>query len=379
MTSEAAEQHEEFLQEVGAGIDAHTSRMREGILQMLTLYLKQQQIIIRESLRAEAECRERAILDEKREVEVELNSARNDIQKQKTIIRNLVLMLGDAHQRLWWQRRFRDWVSWLLKKRQRRQLDWTLKRSGNILRTYHLYAQWRLFAAARRQQRLALAEQSQWKLREAELLAQVEALKERAEEERRRSDCLEEKMKAAFVRGVCALNKEAVQVLRGTQETEDVEEPRATPSRLFDARSTRLQSTRASHTPSTTARFDILQGQASSSAAAAAEATTPTAATGTATTAAPLGGRMIQQRQGMGRQEHQQMCPLHHVPTPGPPCHICYAPDTCTYNTRPVPHQPFVVSVDPSAVRSYGTTPASQRPPHISRTAVKTGRSRAAF
>ncbi|KAF8290769.1 putative Centrosomal protein POC5 [Trypanosoma cruzi] len=364
----------DFLREVGHGIDTHTSRMREDILLLLSPYIGEQLRLMRESLRAEAERREQVLMDEKREIEASLIVAEENIQKQKKLVQALALTLGDAHKRLWWRRRFRDWLEWILKKRQQRQLCRTMIQTGNMMRKHHFYAQWRLFAASRRQRKHALAEESRWSRREAELLAEAEALKGIVEEERRRSDGLEEKMKAAFVRGVCALNKEAVQVLRGAQTVEEeVGESKGVPPRLYDARTVRLPSTRTSHTPSTTARFEGLPIQKTTTA------TTAPAATATITPIGPVCSQegYSYQYTGVPQQASSQAtCPLHHVCPPGPPCHVCYAPDTCAYNVRSSPHQPFVVSVDPSAVRSYGDTPASQRPPHVARRPVRTERPR---
>ncbi|RNF19641.1 uncharacterized protein Tco025E_04018 [Trypanosoma conorhini] len=327
---------------------------------------------MKESLRAEAEQRERALKEEKREVEAALGAAEANVRRQQTLVRGLARLLGDVHRRLWWQRRFQDWLGWAARRRQLRQLGRVMAHAGNVTHTRHAYTQWRLFACTRRESKFARAEESRWRCREAELLAEVEALKGLAEEERRRSDGLEERMKAAFVRGVCALNKEAVQVLRGTQtaaaaaEAEAGDEAGETGGaprpRLYDARAVRLPSARTSHTPSTTARPEIPPVQRT--------ATATTAPATTATAVAPVGGQeggYAYHFHGVPQQEVSQAttCPAHPPALPGPPCHICYAPDSCAYNARASPHQPFVVSVDPAAVRSYGDTSVSQRPPHM--------------
>ncbi|RNF01149.1 hypothetical protein TraAM80_07199 [Trypanosoma rangeli] len=207
----------DFLQQVGNGIDTHTTRLREDILLLLLPYLKEHLLVMKESLRAEAEHREQALQEEKREMEASLGAAEASVRQQQTLARGLVRLLGEAHRRLWWQRRFHDWQGWVAKRRQQRQLGRIVTHAANMTQARHFYTQWRLFALTRRECKFTLAEESRWKCRETELLAEVEALKGLVEEERRRSDGLEEKMKTAFVRGVCALNREAVQVLRGTQ------------------------------------------------------------------------------------------------------------------------------------------------------------------
>lgn len=372
VTEERTELFAEFLQDVGRGIDTHTSRMREDIIAMLSFYIRRQLSSIRQSLRQEAERREEALMDEKAKAEALVGVAQESVQKQKTVLQDMVAMLGEAQRRLWCQRRFRSWRDWLARKQQQRRISGNLERFSNTLRAYHIYTQWRLFAAARRQHKITLADQMQWRCRETELLAQVEALKEIVEAERRRSDGLEEKMKMALVRGVCALNKEAVQVLRGTHtaeeeraeaertETERAQvraeeaETQAAPSRPHEAQTTRLPSMRTSQTLGSSARFEGHPAQTPTTMAAAA--------------AGHSAGHDVFRHtpHGVPREGHRRAaCPVHSFAPPGPPCHVCYAPDTCPYSPRSLSHTPFIVSVDPAAVRSYGDTPASQRPPNI--------------
>ncbi|ORC85231.1 uncharacterized protein TM35_000372040 [Trypanosoma theileri] len=411
MSEEAVLQKERFLQNVGKSIDTHVSKMRENIVDMLASHLNEQQVAIKKSLQDEAERRERVLMEKKKETEVLLRMAENTSQKQTTLVRRVTGALGDVYKQMFCQRLFRHWLHWVIQKKKKRQLSDVTSRTGNILRTYHVYTQWRLFAAARRQQRLALAEESKWKSRETALFAEVETLKDIVEQERRRSDELEEEARTALVRGVCALNREAVQLLRGTLSTE---EPGVVPTQLYDARTTRLPSTRASGTPSTTARLELPPVHA----AAAATTTTATATTGAATSVTaktitavppasipvppsflpeapsepvpapipvPTSAPAPQRERGVLPMEAQAAHSHQTVPhpslmyqelSPSPPCHVCYAPDTCPYNTAQAAHQPFVVSVNPTAVRNYGVTPLFQRPTHTGRASSRTAHQR---
>ncbi|KAH9588631.1 Pentapeptide repeat [Trypanosoma melophagium] len=406
MTEEAVLRHEKFLQEVGNGINTHTSKMREDILNMLTSHLREQQFAIKRSLQDEAERREKILLEEKKETEILLRIAEDDRQKQMILVRRVTGVLGDIHKQMFCQRVFRQWLLWLIQKKKQRQLSEIASRSGNILRSYHVYTQWRLLAAVRRQQRLALAEESRWKSREAALLAEIDTLKGIVEQERHRSDELEEEARTALVRGVCALNREAVQLLRGTQSTE---EAGVVPSQLYDARATRLPSTRASRTPSTTARFELPPVHATTTPTPTPTPTTtgaagvPTAPTGTTSagvaipvtaktiTAAPVsvsvpasapaqeietGVLPMEAQEAHSHQTMPHASLVYQTLPPSPPCHVCYAPDTCAYNTSQRVHQPFVVSVDPTAVRNYGVTPLFQRSTHTGRASSRTAQQR---
>ncbi|SCU72626.1 uncharacterized protein TEOVI_000420400 [Trypanosoma equiperdum] len=353
MPDGAIGQHEGFLHDVGCNVDVYTSRMREDILTMLGRYVNQQHQSIKESLHAEAVRRENAILDERRKIEVTAVGALREVERQKETMSRLVGGLGNANRRMWMQKRFHDWELWVLRKRHRKKLYKTIECHINGIRAYHVYTQWRLLAAARRHHRLAVAEQSQWKCSEAELVGQLEVLNKVIEEERRHSENLEEKMRTAFVRGICALNKEAVQVLKGAQ----LADPQASPLCPGGMRATRTSPPRYGATRGVSNIFD------GSTFHTGAGTTMTAGRTADAEDATPLTGQFL--------PEIRDCSPTPTKTTPArvtpPRHHACYAPATCAYSARTLPHQPFVVSVDPAAVRSYGDVPASKKPPYVAR------------
>nr|CCC93875.1 unnamed protein product [Trypanosoma congolense IL3000] len=329
MGDDGAEQHDEFLRAIGNNVDVHTTRMRDDILHMLSHYMKQQRRHIRNALRNEATLRENELIEKRHKAEAALESARRTIERQNECIRHVATVLWGANSRCWLQRLFSDWKMWLLKRRQHRRGIALMGCFTNITCAFHAYTQWRLLAAARRHHRLALAEQLQWKRNEAELKGQVQALGKIAEEERRSKEDVEDKLRTAFIRGVCALNKEAVQVLKGSRQSDEAQlsppKPSGTPP------------------PSATAPTQLESHWAPK------------------VSDHPSGSCDKYPPRSTFSQDTVRECPSITAGTSHIQYHMCYAPSSCAYSAKILPHQPFVVSVDPSAVRSYGEVPSTKR------------------
>jgi len=207
--------------------------------------------------------------------------------------------------------------------------------------------QWRLIAADRRHKRTANQELLQCRRREEALHGQIDVFKEELQHAHTANEEIEKKLKAAFVKGVCALNREAVFALR---EGDSVGEARPDGSGGDDVAAIEEILTR-----------DHSRRHSSTGLA------TPSASFGL-----DMGG--VHNPKLSKTACTSGVCPVHHVDHDGNYFHRCYAPRSCEYapgiagleydparsassNPSRRTHQPIIVHADPKAARRYDAGP----------------------
>lgn len=107
---------------------------------------------------------------------------------------------------------FERWKGWAERRLQQRRVSELLQCSNQRIHIRQCWGAWRLFSAAkvlRRRQEVLM------RSRERQLIAETNTLKNQLEITEKRQKETDEQTKAAFLRGVSALNREALQVLRG--------------------------------------------------------------------------------------------------------------------------------------------------------------------
>nr|CCC51693.1 conserved hypothetical protein [Trypanosoma vivax Y486] len=386
MLEEEVTQCDELVVDVGNTIDTHTVRMREDILSLLAASFREHVKNLRVSLEANIANREQTLLKEKLKVETTLSDSRQREKEERERVVYLIEQLAEMRQRLWLQRRFREWESWIARKRHRWSIQQAIECSRHIRQAYHVYTQWRLLAAARRHHAFTRDEELHWKCREAELLTRVEVLEVIVEQEKRRNAGLEDKMRTAFVRGVCALNREAVQVLKGGEGADGFG------SGLLreEEGPSGINSNQSGHTSRGTfvmkgvgARHP--EGVAKNTVAAVEEERATTAKCGfyegevmemeeqqynlSGSIPTNTHGRSLHPRQ-QHNEELREETNLQRQRALPPSFHICYAPNVCAYNVANAARKPFVISVDPKSVRCVGDVPTPKKTANVTRKAL---------
>lgn len=342
----------EFVGEVSAHLAQEAERVRTDTAAHIEDYLRRRGQEMREA--AELECAHRVA-----EVQTELWAAAaardtaTSVQQRRS--GQLARAQGQAAATAALRCRFDTWRRWRDGRREacERAALCALFISRQSL--YHFFLQWRLFAAARRQTAAQQEEGRRQRGRESELLGQLEAYRAALEKERRRNDELDGRLREAFVKGMTALNREAVSALRGSTAEEDA-----------------------------AAIHDILTGKSSllgkSSSSASSEPPPPPSQ--------PLADPQRHSRSSFARHQAPaatapapaDVCPVHHTDAAGRYFHPCYDARHCPYGPQASAdssitsgggssaHQAFVVRADSRSVRSYDAgAPVAQARPSAAR------------
>ncbi|KAK7199990.1 hypothetical protein NESM_000048000 [Novymonas esmeraldas] len=311
-----------FVAEVAEEVSTTCARMNDHVSAMIEEYLRRRVQQVRDSAKQELEVVRQQL--EQRIATAEAGKAVEEEQHLRTKAR--VAQFADtmqrAHTRVHVERAFLTWQRCADLRRARRRMSEELLARTERLGVFRTYVQWRLLAAARRQRRLEVSESQRRGCREQELLGQIEVYQRQLEEERANNVSLSEKLKDAFVRGVCALNREAVQVLHGSEENQD-EDVEAIAEILRSESHSRHRSVTPGHVDSST----------------------------------------------LSHAHPHGVCPAHLVDSRGVFYHPCYAPGYCEYDRRPQPRPqassdaaaaaatPFVVRGDLQSTRTVDSGP----------------------
>jgi hypothetical protein len=315
-----AESDGSFVSEVSEEVHTSCARLNEHVCAMIEEYLRRRVEQVRCEMRQECDIQ---IGQVEKELAIAVAEKSAEVAQRASVSKQLaeaadVLPRKDSRARM--LNCFLSWRRGVERRREHRLLAEEANRHRERLVVFHAYSQWRLFAAARRSAHLEAAELHQRDCREEELLGQIDVYRNLLEEEHKKNEIMNEKLKEAFVRGMCALNREAVQALHGSddEQQDDVEAIAAILSR--DSHSRKLSTPRGK----------------------AEDYTQPGA-------------------------QHCSICPVHQVDQNGYFYHRCFAPGYCEYdnhhprshtppsssNVSSTPPSPFVVRADPRAVRSF--------------------------
>lgn len=173
-------------------------------------------------------------VEAQKEVETLQNQHNDEIRKQKEIVKALELrchqLLGKRKDfsKILHQLRpqavavkhFEKWKTWAIRHAEHRRLSDILFLSNQRVSMRQCWGAWRLFCAVRV---LRKRQEVLMRSRERQLVAETAALKSQLEKAAKRQKEADEQTKTAFVRGVSALNREALQVLRGETGENDAE------------------------------------------------------------------------------------------------------------------------------------------------------------
>ncbi|KAG5488675.1 hypothetical protein JIQ42_00289 [Leishmania sp. Namibia] len=317
-----AETDVSFVAEVAENVGGACARMSDHVSAMIEEYLRRRTQQVRDDAKQELDAVRRQL--ERRIADVEAAKAAEEEchHKTKARVMQAAVALQQMSAKLHLTRLFHTWQHCSDVRRERRRLAEEAHAHIGKLALFHAYTQWRLLAAARRQNRREAKESHRRDCREQELLGQIEGYQKQLEEERAKDADLNEKLKEAFLRGMCALNREAVHVLHGSEgnEDEDVEA-------IAEILSRESHSRRRSVTP---VRMDS---------------------------------------SNPSNTHTHAICPVHHVDAKGSFYHPCFSPGYCEYDRRPASSAPvssgappsasapFVVRADPKSARSLDSGP----------------------
>lgn len=217
-------------------IDVHTNHLRNAVLQTVAAIRTKIHIQTAEALDRQ---RERSF-DTERQLLAQIET----LQDLLTIRSEELRIVSEKHERLLAlhqeqklrahtkavaQAALRRWRDLVAKKKRNEMACETLIAQRNERQSRQAFTAWRLASLKQKSDSLlakTVAEhrrhttklQHEHQAVENQLRMESLALKEKLSAEEQRRDLLEEKLKAAFMRGVCALNLEAMQVLRATAE-----------------------------------------------------------------------------------------------------------------------------------------------------------------
>ncbi|KAG5490149.1 hypothetical protein JKF63_00268 [Porcisia hertigi] len=317
-----AETDEGFVAEVAEEVSTACTRMNSHVSVMIEEYLRRRTQQIRDDAQQALDTVRQQLEGGIADAEAERAAEKERYQKMKARVLQVTVRMQEIHAKHHLTRAFHTWWRCADLRRARRRLAEKVQAHLVRLGLFHVYTQWRVFAATRHQSRLSSHMAHKSDCREQELIGQIEGYQKQLEEERSNNSSLKEKLKEAFVRGMCALNREAANVLhssKGGQE-EDVE-----------------------------AIAEILSHESHSRH----HPVTP----GHADNAIP------------SHTHAHSICPVHHVDPRGNYYHPCFAPGYCEYGRRPTPSAavssgtlpsasgPSVVRADPQSARSIDSSP----------------------
>lgn len=207
-----------FVTAVGAFMSNDFQLLQKNVETQIEEYLKKR---VRDIERISSV--ERQTLEASHSAEMESKQeVINSLESEKCVAveerRRCLEELDRFHQERLLQRYWNTWVSFLKRTKCQRKIVETLEASTKRALVARRWWLWRLHAMTKKQRKQS---ETVMRSREKKLTAEMEGLRAEIvhrEEQQRESN---EQTKTAFVRGVCALNREAVQILRGeTGETE---------------------------------------------------------------------------------------------------------------------------------------------------------------
>ncbi|KPI84172.1 hypothetical protein ABL78_6778 [Leptomonas seymouri] len=318
-----AEDDGSFIVELADEVRASCERMNKHTCDMVEEYLHRRLEQVRGELERECSLQIEEMKQRVAAVEAEKSAEVKQHASAKRQLSNAAEALRQRSTRMHLLCRFLRWRRDVEGCRERRRLAEEANRHRERLAVFHMYSQWRLFAAARRSAHLEAVELRKRDLREQELLEQVNGHRKFLQEEKEKNAALSEELKEAFVRGMCSLNREAVQVLHGADGNQDDDVEAIAEILCRDNPSRRLSISQNKMEDST--QFSAYQ--------------------------------------------QPSICPVHQVDCNGHVYHRCFAPGYCAYDdhhqrsrTPPSssfshgPPSPFVVRADPRSVRNFNAT-----------------------
>lgn len=316
-----AENDDSFVAEVAGEVQASCKGMNEHVSAMIKEYLQRRVEQARRDAQQECNVQVEQIKQTVATAESERAAAEERCAFVKKQLAEAAETLHRKDARLRLLGCFLSWKRGVERRREQCRLAEESSRRGRCLAVYQAYLQWRLFAAVRRGTNVEADELKKRESREQELLGQLGAYRELLKTEQAKNETLNEKLKEAFVRGMSALNREAVQVLHGSDDKQGDDDVEAIAEIL----------SRSGHSQKLSTSRDKTESMTHSSA------------------------------------QHQSICPVHQVDRSGHFYHRCYAPGYCEYYARhsrsrtppslssesPALPSPFVVRADPQAVRNF--------------------------
>ncbi|GET93347.1 hypothetical protein, conserved [Leishmania tarentolae] len=313
---------EGFVAEVAESVGGTCARMNDHISAMIEEYLRRRTQQVRDDAKQELDAVREQLERRISDAEASKEAEEERHHKKKAQVMQAAVELQKMHEKIHLQCLFHVWRRCADVRRERQRLAQEAHVRIVRLGLFHAYMQWRLFAASLRQKRLEAKEAHKRDCREQELLGQIEEYQRQLEEKRAKDASLNENLKEAFVRGMCALNREAVHVLHGSEENQDAD-VEAIAEILSRESHSRHRSVTPGHMDSSTLSN------------------------------APTHG----------------ICPVHHIDAKGNFYHPCFSPGHCEYDrysasrapvssaAPPSASGPFVVRADPQSARSIDTNP----------------------
>lgn len=221
-------------------LDVHTSQLRKSVLDTVRLMrakIATQATEMIDTERSQSREQERRLLSQIDSLQRLLDSRSRDLESERALNERLVSMVQAQRRR---QRTkdlaaegLRRWHAHVTEKKRREKMCDHLMAVKKDKEARHAFNAWRFEATRQKHEatvdkltgdfkrQLAKAQSEHQTMENATKLEMLSMKESLAKEEERRA-VLEERLKAAFMRGVCALNMEAMQVLRNAPQDGDV-------------------------------------------------------------------------------------------------------------------------------------------------------------
>ncbi|EPY27450.1 hypothetical protein STCU_05745 [Strigomonas culicis] len=228
---------------------------------------------------------------------------------------------------------FRKWMSSATERRALREKAAVAEGHARALLMCRAATRWRLFTVAAQEQKRHQAELQASACQHEELRGEVEQLHREIARLQEEKDGAEAKLKAAFMKGMVALNREAAQALHSGE-----------PDGINEASVEELLGGTPSRTPS---QVMLHSGTGKSPALSDGNARTSMRDKYPLFTGAD--GHAADARRVPAVFPVPGVCPVHNIDEDGRFYHKCYAPDSCYYGPRGATREsdPFEVRADP--------------------------------
>lgn len=349
-----------FVAEVSHEMDEQCRRNREHNTAMIEEYLRRRLQISEEQMKAKLVEQETRMEATFAPIRREKDALAQKLDRTQRQLSNFAGALERAKSALLTERYFNMWTSFRLKRQENRQKAELLAQTNRVRQVYHYYLEWRLLTSKQQQRRRGEAKAKELRCQLEELNGQIDVFKEQLTAERRRSEEMEDRLKDAFVRGVSALNREAVHALHGARSDVDV-------AAIEDI----LSKTGGSR------RHSMVAQVTDSGVSNSGQGKDPSILDDGCCTPATISG--ISNLQGI--------CPVHHIDPDRNFYHRCYAPGSCAYGpaenekdaagAAAVPKRtPFVVHGNLDAVPNYVAGPQLRIVPSKTKPTTSFGRAR---
>lgn len=332
MVGELSSEDQIFVSSVGKTFHSATDTLWLNIEKEIEDYLRQRLQELENEKENEIQTIENSHLQVCSVKDEVIASLEAQSSKWALLVHQLTEKMGEEHQRTCLRQAWQSWINFKQQSLHRKQIAIRLAAITERSLQQRRWAAWRLFTAIASQRKRS---EVLMKSTERKLLTEVSELKKSLANEQRAHEEAEDQRKTALVRGVAALNREAVQVLRGESSDSDVqaiEKILRGDTPISNAYSPQIDSSPIWADPNLRSRVSpsshvLRSGEGSSGFRDSIKGD-----------GSPINGIL---------PSAERICPVHHVDEAGNFYHKCFKQSPNTSIAGSV-HQPLFIRVDPN-------------------------------